>query len=592
MSRPHVTAVIQMRLSSSRFPAKGLRKLVGRPILWHIVHRLWKCKNVETVCVATSVEPSDDPLEELTKELGVTCVRGPLDNVLARFGMALDACGGDFVIRICGDCPLIDPGFIDKIIELMIETGAETDIDPGAVPCIHEGFDVVRASTLRRLVSERADDPIAREHVTGYFKEDPGFARSCLVPIPPEHIFEGARISVDTPADLEFLEVVYGEIGAEPGEIDVADVVTLLKSKPELMGINAHVRQKKAYDVPRTVVFRCDASPVLGYGHVKRCLALANVFRERFSWGVTFVANADAATLIEADGFRVVEPPASSTSGWHSDWLAGQKPDALVIDLRDVTSKGDVADWKAASGAIVVVLDDPSDRRLAADFAFYPPVPQVWEHSWEQASTQVYSGWQWIVLGNGRARASASAETRRPKLVVTMGGSDPFELTELALKALNPVAERFEIEVVIGPGNKHINAPVPFIHQHLPSGIPVVGADSLVPYFSAADMALCSFGVSAYEAVRHGCPPIVIALDDDALRSASVLAAEKVGVVLGLAGRVDEAAIRDAVLRMHDEPATRTAMSDRGKILFHGDGSKHVAEIVVSAVNRVDEGPQ
>src|SRR5471030_2574250 len=81
MPRP-VIAVIQARMGSSRLPGKVLMPVAGRPLLWHIIHRLRQCRTVDGIAVATSTDPRDNAIEEFCAGEGVACIRGPLHNVL------------------------------------------------------------------------------------------------------------------------------------------------------------------------------------------------------------------------------------------------------------------------------------------------------------------------------------------------------------------------------------------------------------------------------------------------------------------------------------------------------------------------------
>ena len=87
MSHP-VVAVVQARMGSSRLPGKVLEPVAGKPMLWHILHRLGQCRSVDAIAVATSTDPRDDAIVKFCADEGVTCVRGPLQNVLERYRLA------------------------------------------------------------------------------------------------------------------------------------------------------------------------------------------------------------------------------------------------------------------------------------------------------------------------------------------------------------------------------------------------------------------------------------------------------------------------------------------------------------------------
>src|SRR6267378_3125079 len=80
-----VVAVIQARMGSTRLPGKVLKPIAGKPLLWHVLHRLKSCSTLNYTIVATSDNPRDDAIEAFCREEKIEIVRGPEDNVLARF---------------------------------------------------------------------------------------------------------------------------------------------------------------------------------------------------------------------------------------------------------------------------------------------------------------------------------------------------------------------------------------------------------------------------------------------------------------------------------------------------------------------------
>src|SRR5580704_19576191 len=93
--RVRIVAVIQARMGSTRLPGKVLKPVAGQPLLWHIVHRLKASHLIEEVAVATTAHPRDDAIVEFGQLHGVTVVRGPEDDVLARFARAAEMLDAD-----------------------------------------------------------------------------------------------------------------------------------------------------------------------------------------------------------------------------------------------------------------------------------------------------------------------------------------------------------------------------------------------------------------------------------------------------------------------------------------------------------------
>lgn len=165
-------AIIQARLSSSCLPGKVLKPLAGQPMIWHIVQRARACQRVDQVVVATSVEPSDDALAAFCAEADIPCHRGSLHNVLSRYLEVLDAHPHPYCVRITGDCPLIDPDFIDRQIQaLEAHDGDQTWL---SAPAPVLGGQGVHSTRSLKAIAERSNHPDDLEHVgSRYLAEHP-----------------------------------------------------------------------------------------------------------------------------------------------------------------------------------------------------------------------------------------------------------------------------------------------------------------------------------------------------------------------------------------------------------------------------------
>jgi spore coat polysaccharide biosynthesis protein SpsF len=219
-----VVGIIQARMGSRRFPGKMLALLHGRPLIWHSVARMRQCVVLDHLMLATSTAPGDDILAAFAESISVPVYRGPEDNVLARFEGAAQASQADVIVRINGDAPLVDPLLTDKLVAALIAEDADYAQAPPGMPCFHDGIDPMSRRILDRLVAEVGEDPVAREHVSGYLKAHPSFGKCAFIEVDHLLQFPSPRLSVDVPADLAFFEQLYRKFGAPPGHLDLRAV--------------------------------------------------------------------------------------------------------------------------------------------------------------------------------------------------------------------------------------------------------------------------------------------------------------------------------------------------------------------------------
>ncbi len=553
---PRVVAIVQARMGSTRFPGKVLRPIAGKPLLWHVTHRLMRCRVLHEIVIATSIHPRDDAIESFCSDEGIEVVRGPEDDVLARFHLAAGKYNADVIVRVSSDAPFLDPAFIDHLVSALIaQDGDYVQPEPGTL-CAHEGVDPFSRRALEKLVSEAGSDPVAREHVTGYFKLHPDFVRIVHAAPDPKLAHNPARLTVDTP--------------------------------PHLTAINAHVRQKTLGAEGGLVLIRCDGGGMLGFGHVKRSLTLARSLRDREGLGVLFALNGEeeAATVIRQAGFETIVLPRQSQTTAFTSLVTAKKPDILIADARTNLSR-DMLARIATKVGIVSLIDDTSDRRLAATHAYYPPAPQVDRFSWKGTNTVVRVGWEWALLGFDAARVPPTTVPRdaeRPTMIVSMGGSDPLDLTRLAARALAKITAPFRARFVIGPGFRTARAVAREIETLSPNFDAVHGIDDLGPEFAAADLALVTFGVTAYELAALGVPALYLAISDDHTLSGSTFEKAGMGIVLGLGRLLRADDIARATWKLLLDPEKRRDMRAAGLNIVDSRGGERIAADLAQAL--------
>jgi len=237
-----VLAILQARMSSTRLPGKVMADLAGAPMILRQIERLNRAPSLRQIVVATSDQPSDDPLAHAMQAAGVPVFRGPLDDVLGRFIGAIDAFGpADIGVRLTADCPLADPGVIEATVALREATGADYAANAGERRTFPKGLDVevFRVAALRAAAAETRD-PYHREHVTPFLYRRP--ERFALA-FHHQAVDEGeVRWTVDRPDDLEFVRAVYEALYPEDPAFTSDDVRAFVRSRPDLMHLGGDRR--------------------------------------------------------------------------------------------------------------------------------------------------------------------------------------------------------------------------------------------------------------------------------------------------------------------------------------------------------------
>ncbi|MGH3878626.1 MAG: cytidylyltransferase domain-containing protein [Actinophytocola sp.] len=240
MAPVRVNAVIQARLSSTRLPGKVLRPLAGRSVLSWVVRAAAHVSSVSDVIVATSSAASDDPVAEEAARSGASVVRGPLDDVLARYELAAQTHPCDAVVRLTADCPLHDPALIAQVVGVWLADPSLQYVSNVLVRRLPRGFDT--ELVRRDVLAEQYETATGahREHVTSAVYSRPSVYRCAGVAAGEDD--SDLRVTLDTAQDAAVIEGVVAALG--DGVPRWRDVVALLRSRPDLVALNSEVVQK------------------------------------------------------------------------------------------------------------------------------------------------------------------------------------------------------------------------------------------------------------------------------------------------------------------------------------------------------------
>lgn len=228
-------------MGSSRLKGKVLKEIIGYPLILLNLKRLEKAGKIDQLILATSNNPEDDLLYDMVKTAGYKTFRGDEDNVLKRYRDCILKYGGDIVVRVTGDCPLIDPDIVDNVIshfQMYDYDYVRLDVPDTFI----RGFDVeVFSRTALEKTFDLAVEDRHREHVTAYMYHHPELFS--IGKVYGENIFnKDYRLCVDTLEDFILVSKVFEHFNNL--YVSAMDVVKFLDNNPEIAGINNGIKQK------------------------------------------------------------------------------------------------------------------------------------------------------------------------------------------------------------------------------------------------------------------------------------------------------------------------------------------------------------
>jgi len=240
-----IVLIMQTRMGSTRLPGKVMKKLKGKPVLWHDIQRIKQSKMIDEIVIATTTKKQDNIVHENALKWGVKSFRGSEEDVLKRYYGAAKEYKADIIVRVTSDCPLIDPNISDEVIEFYLKTNYNLVTNAGIYKekrTFPRGFDTeVFSFKVLEEAFEKATEKFQREHVTPYIYEhynnDLGFYKS-------DSDYSDLRLTLDTREDLKLIRKIYEELYKGEHNFYFEEILSLFKNNPKLQEINKNIKQK------------------------------------------------------------------------------------------------------------------------------------------------------------------------------------------------------------------------------------------------------------------------------------------------------------------------------------------------------------
>jgi spore coat polysaccharide biosynthesis protein SpsF len=238
--KPHVTAIIQARMQSTRLPGKSMLELAGKPLIYHVIERTMSIEGVDTTVMATAVGEENKPIIELAESMNCEIFVGSQENVLERYYLASEKFGGEFIVRITGDNPFTDVHFAEISVRKAIDSDSDL-LSPLNLP-LGTAVEVIKKEALDKAY-KLSNEPHHFEHVTPIIKEHPEEFRIERYHVDLKNPFKDIRLTVDTHEDYNFSKILYDNLyHGKPFSINA--IIKFIDKNPELLKLNSGIKQR------------------------------------------------------------------------------------------------------------------------------------------------------------------------------------------------------------------------------------------------------------------------------------------------------------------------------------------------------------
>ena len=237
-------AIIEARMRSTRLPGKVLLQAAGKPLLAHLVSRLRLVPSIDQIVIATTINPSDDVLEQFASSQDVGCFRGSEADVMQRVYDAAVAFHADAIVDITADCPMLDPNVVEQVIQMFRINPCDYATN-AHVRCFPDGMDVqvLKTNALAKSLS-MTNDRLDREHVTLHIRNNPELFIQRHLPAPLECHWPQLGLTLDEPKDFELIKTLIEQLEPLFPQYTCSDIIRYLRANTHLLSINQSVIRK------------------------------------------------------------------------------------------------------------------------------------------------------------------------------------------------------------------------------------------------------------------------------------------------------------------------------------------------------------
>ncbi|MCK9555508.1 hypothetical protein M0R36_06805 [bacterium] len=228
----NIVGIVQSRVGSKRLPKKCFSLIHTEPLIGVIISRLLESRYITGVSVAATDREEDNELDPVALRYGCKCYHGSENDIVDRLYNAGLESRADMIVRVWGDCPLVDPRLIDRYIDAALRDDADfaSNISPRSIPG-GLNVEIYKMSALKRVLDETKDE-FYRKYPRNYILDKNDF-KVCNINI--NSSLTGINLCVDYPGDLVFINKIFLKFKKNNYKFHIEDLEGLFKKNKKLM---------------------------------------------------------------------------------------------------------------------------------------------------------------------------------------------------------------------------------------------------------------------------------------------------------------------------------------------------------------------
>jgi len=581
-------AIVFTHMGHPQFPGLPLHPLCGKPLIEHAVERLQAVSGLDEVWLVTPYLPVNEPLLlwGLRQNHFTLAFSGDVDDWVGQVDAVLEKSKATRFIPVCADqYPMVDDARMGQMLDFM---GADSSLQAvlGAKDPLSawESGDVVLTDAGWKTLKSLLVVDSGHLHPASAFSQLS--FQSHLGKIPDWEAVHPLLSPINTPSDVQQLEQALLASGVSDSPISPRDLASRLKDFAQDALQPAQLSPVFG-ETPR-ILFAVQAGGDFGTGHLARCRTLRQTLEDHYQLPVSMWMDSPSPAYRD----ECAEPSDNLVdSHWSLPETLRRTPFShVVIDFQTSVTPSLIQGIRQVRPDIaVVVLDNEGLGCLEADALIYPNAHSQPSAALLSSPVKVYYGSQYVILGAGFLSEVITPETSAihlPSVLISAGGRDPEHISERVLDSVKDLKDC------------HVDLVVPIMYDQ-PENLERIATrmastvtlhwriKNLRPLMQRATVAVCAFGVTAYELAYLGVPTVLLGHYEYQEAERKRFAQWGSAVNLGWGKTVNPETLHHTVVSLLEDSQSRNTMRDAGQKLVDPHGAQRVIDVILATACRM-----